>query len=180
MYPHLAKDINLLSELRPARTQTPKVLYLYSETGIGKTTTTKKYLEQHNIRHYFKPSAIKWWPNYDCQPVVVLEEFTSCFPCTQFLQLCDSVQFTVEIKGSHLQFDSSYIIVLTNVSREEQYQGVPSRRHAAFKRLCSNCHEILDCGVPEENWQLINLILADFLEDITVSPIDMSVQAVPQ
>ena len=149
-YPHLAKYVNLLSELRPKREKAPEVLYIYSATGVGKTTTTKLFLEQHKLLYYFKPSATKWWPGYDCQQVVVLEEFTSCFPCTQFLQLCDSVQYTVEIKGGHIQFDSPYIIILTNLSREEQYQGVPPKRHAAFKRRCRDCHEIMESGDPEE------------------------------
>ena len=131
---HMAKELNLLAELRPPRTKAPKVIYIYSETGIGKTTTTTRYLERHSIRYYVKPSASKWWPSYDNQPVCILEEFTSCFPCTTFLQLCDPVQFQIEIKGGFLQFDSSHLILLTNVCREEQYTNVPDSRRAAFQR----------------------------------------------
>ena len=92
------KSLTLLQELRPPQKEAPKVIYIFSETGVGKTTTTTRLLDRHSIRYYVKPSASKWWPGYDNQPVCILEEFTSCFPCTTFLQLCDPVQFQVEIK----------------------------------------------------------------------------------
>ena len=54
---HMAKELNLLAELRPPRTKAPKVIYIYSETGIGKTTTTTRYLERHSMSSLVPPNG---------------------------------------------------------------------------------------------------------------------------
>ena len=141
-FPHYMKDIDLLSSVRHTkRCVAPKVLYIYGETGIGKSYNTEEALKENGATFYFKLSGSRWWPLYDQQAVVVLEEFSSCFTCSQFLQLCDRAPFHVEYKGGHCQFNSPFIIIISNMSPGEQYAGVKRDKLCqwdAYMRRVSN------------------------------------------
>lgn len=154
------RQINALNDERPDRSEAPKVLYIHGATGHGKTTTTKKVLNELGISAYWKPSAIKWWNGYDHQDCVILEEFTSCFNCTTFLQLCDETPMCVEFKGGMLKFDSKYIIILSNTAPDDQYPKVYDdnpARHDAYMRRVSN-----QLKTEPNNHELIRATLIDF------------------
>ena len=130
----------------PSR-KAPKVLYLSSMTGKGKTTNTARAIERSKMTYYTKPSMTKWWPRYHGQRVVVLEEFTSCFNVTTFLQLCDATPFSVEQKGGWTDFNSEFIIMLSNTKPEDQYQKVfddNKARWDAYYRRVQNHHNCDD------------------------------------
>lgn len=142
-YPHRTKNIRDLSFVRPARTSAPRVLYLHSGTGRGKTTNTMAAIRELGYTLYVKPSGVKWWPGYDGQRVVVLEEFQSCFTVSSFLQLCDASPFQVEFKGGFTQFNSEFVIILTNLHPDDQYSKVKEERNIsweAYRRRVRNSH----------------------------------------
>ena len=94
---------------------------------------------------YFKPSGNKWWPGYEHQEVVILEEFSSCFTCSSFLQLCDRAPFQVEYKGGHVEFNSRFVIILSNLAPGDQYQGVKEHKmpqFLAYMRRVENCYDV--------------------------------------
>ena len=133
-YPHYWKDVVGLSIARHSdRSAAPQVLYLYGATGTGKSYNTQRALEDLSISHYFKPSGIKWWPDYDQQSVAVIEEFSSCFTCSQFLQLCDRAPYSVEFKGGHTPFNSQGIIILSNIEPDEQYKGAKDEKFQQWR-----------------------------------------------
>lgn len=169
-YPHLSKHVDSLQQFRPDRTTAPKVLYIWGTTGHGKTTNTRRAIEKLGLSSYWKPSSNKWWPGYDNQEVVILEEFSSCFNCSTFLQLCDQTPTKVEFKGGFAQFDSPYIIILSNVAPEDQYpkvkEDIPTRHEAYLRRVtnsfCTN--SVGRCDVKSDVREVIFDTVLEFLD----------------
>ena len=160
-FPSRGQYIDQLQQLRPHRTTAPKVLYIYSRTGKGKTTNTMGAIRELGYTFYVKPSGHKWWPRYDGQRVAILEEFQSCFTLTSFLQLCDATPFEVEFKGGFTPFTSEFLIIISNLSPEAQYQQVqidrPQSWNAYYRRV-ANKHCVNDCTFDQ-----IKDIVKDFL-----------------
>ena len=103
------------------RIHKPNILYLYGPTGIGKTINMERAVKLSGMDHYDKPPRIKWWHKYDQQPVVIMEEFSSCIAMETFLKICDGTGMLVESKGNLIEFNSPYIIMTSNRSPEDQY-----------------------------------------------------------
>lgn len=168
-YPHLSKHVDSLTKFRPNRTTAPKVLYIYGTTGHGKSYNTRRACEDMGLSMYWKPSGDKWWPNYDNEDVVILEEFTSCFTLSTFLQLCDAQPHEVQFKGGWHKFDSPYIIILTNTDPEEQYpnqkRDAPKKWDAYMRRVNNNfCTDSIGrCDVNPCVRDVIYSTVVDFL-----------------
>lgn len=143
-YPSQYRAIQALAHRRyNHRTEAPKVLYLHGKSGVGKSYNTQRACEDASLSYYFRPPGEKWWPGYEQQNVVILEEFASCFTCTVFLVMCDRSPFIVEIKCGHVPFNSDFIIVISNEAPEEQYSGVKEKapaRHDAYLRRVSRAY----------------------------------------
>ena len=122
-HPLNARDVvGPLTRLRHTkRTHRPNVLYLYGPTGIGKTVNMQRAVKLSGLDHYDKPPKMKWWHRYDQQPVVIMEEFSSCIALETFLKICDGTPMMVESKGSLIEFNSPYIIMTSNRAPEDQY-----------------------------------------------------------
>lgn len=134
--PQDVQFIKLLGEFVPARQEAAKVLYLYGETGKGKTYSTQKMCKALGYTYWKKPPGHKWFDGYQHQDVLILEEFTSCFSCTKFLTLCDPEPPAQEIKGGHVNITSNLIIICSNIHPDDQYPEVtPARRAAYLRRL---------------------------------------------
>ena len=157
-FPSLWKDVQGLINMRhTSRTSTPKVLYIYGKSGVGKSYNTEEAIKDLGLSYYFKPSGSRWWPEYDQEDVVILEEFTSCFTCSQFLQLCDKAPYQVEYKGGFTHFNSGHIIILSNMGHGEQYSNVRQdklpqweaymRRVQNYLDVSAFTHEEIMCAV---------------------------------
>ena len=122
-YPLNARDVvGPLTNLRhKTRIHKPNILYLYGPTGIGKTVNMERAVKLSNLKHYDKPPKMKWWHRYDQQPIVIMEEFSSCIALETFLKICDGTGLLVESKGNLIEFNSPYIIMTSNRSPEDQY-----------------------------------------------------------
>lgn len=144
--PHYARDIKELQIVRhPKRLESekPRVLYLHGSTGSGKTTSTRNVCLRSGMDYYVKSSGHRWWSSYDQQKVVLLEEFTSCFTVSSFLQLCDGGEYRVEFKCGNTEFNSPFIIICSNRAPEEQYSQVLLEKpttHAAYMRRVANTY----------------------------------------
>lgn len=120
-YPNDLQDVGACTKFRHVqRKLKPNVLYLYGDTGIGKSENILRALRKAKVTYYIKPSGEKWFPGYDQQEVCVIEEFAGAFPCNVFLQLCDRAPFQVEAKGEHIEFNSPWIIITSNIEPEKQ------------------------------------------------------------
>ncbi|CAI8055949.1 Replication-associated protein [Geodia barretti] len=136
--------IHQAARYAPARTLPAKVLYLHGKTGCGKTTSTLNVLLKHDLQFFKKMPGTHWFDGYTGQPVMVLEEFQSCFTLTKFLSMCDPYPPQLEVKGGTMPNRSTHIIICSNSGPFLQYQDVQDKRpasYAAFLRRISQEHD---------------------------------------
>lgn len=168
-YPHLGKHIDNLCELRPHRTEPPKVLYIWGATGSGKTTNILRAIKDSELDYYLKKPNSKWWFSYDNEPVALLEEFHSCFALSEFLQLCDGSKCYVEDKGKKLVFDSPFIILVSNRGPHEQYAKMKEDHRPSWDAYMrrvehSFCTDSIGrCDVNPNPYEVIYRTVVDFL-----------------
>ncbi len=97
-------------------------------TGCGKT---RKAMEEFGDDIYLQVHD-KWWDGYTGQQTVLIDEmYGSRFKWAYLLQLCDRYPFSVEAKGSVIEFTSRRIIFTSNLSPELWY---PNKDFSPLKR----------------------------------------------
>jgi len=100
----------------------PTVIWLYGETGVGKTQTAKAlaalYGEEPHIKIASKGN--QWWDGYDAHSFVIIDEFRpDWIPYNVLLALLDSTPFLLEIKGGHRQMLAKLIVLTCPQSPSE-------------------------------------------------------------
>lgn len=96
-----------------------EVIYIYGETGTGKTrgVLAENGTEQvYRVTDYLHP-----FDNYDCQPVLVFDEFRSSLPLKDMLNYCDiyPLELPARYNNKYACYDKVYII--SNWKLEKQY-----------------------------------------------------------
>ena len=102
------------------RTVKSHVTVLVGEPGCGKTTFAFSGLDLDQI--YMKPDG-KWWPNYDQQQRVVLDDYKGSITTQELLKLLDSRKMEVQTKGGFCEFNSPEIIITSNFHAWEWYES---------------------------------------------------------
>ena len=98
----------------PSKVVDRKVLYIHGETGIGKTTTTCKYLEEKGLSFYIYNSTAGFLDGYCGQDVIVMDDFRSQLPLVTFLSMTSMYSTPIPVKGSSFPNMSSRIIITSN------------------------------------------------------------------
>ena len=126
IYPHLSHVIRKLMGRRPPRTHSTKCIYIYGPPGTGKSTqvqaTLQAIMKQHpQLDFYSKMGGMsKFWDGYDNQPFILIDDpglFNIKFNEDElhaFKNVISAGAHTVEIKGSHMCFDSKLVIMISN------------------------------------------------------------------
>ena len=133
-----------VQELLPPRELPARVLYMHSVTGLGKTTNTMKALKDLDRSYFKKQPGHKWFSGYKGEDVVIFEEFSSCFPLTMWLSLCDAEPPLMETKGGHTHIQAPIYIILSNLHPDEQYPTVKEEKPKqwdAYRRRLTEVHE---------------------------------------
>lgn len=124
-YPEHVRYMSELQSFMPGRkNKEARIIYIWGDTSMGKTTNVIRALEYKGIPFYVKGSGNKWWDGYVGQPVAILNEFQSCFSLSSFLQLTDPYPPMLEVKGGHTPNHILLYIITTNHSPREQYPEV--------------------------------------------------------
>ncbi len=92
-------------------------------SGSGKSTTAKA--ENPECYHAPWPTGGRWWwPNYEGQEVVVLDEFRHQVKMDVLLKLFDRHPMWLEAKGRSFGMVSHKLVVTTNLDPRDWYQMV--------------------------------------------------------
>lgn len=99
----------------------PDVRLYWGDSGAGKTRTALSEAKEAGKSIYIKPAGSKWWPGYEQQDYVLLDDFNGKFfgdcekSCLSVMQtLLDRAPMQVETKGGYVQFNSQVIIITSN------------------------------------------------------------------
>lgn len=179
-YPHMISDMEKWrTYVGRERATQAFVLYLWGDTGRGKTMNTMKACDRKALSFYKKAPGHKWFSGYVDQDVVIFEEFASCFTLSTFLALCDPIPPAVEVKGGHVTISAPFYVILSNVAMEDQYPTVihPHRRAAFYRRLTKVQNvDKMDYGEIEacvyEFFEAHMDALVDYVRDSAAHPTD--------
>jgi len=166
-----------VSHMIPTREEPALVMYLYGPTGTGKTVNVMRALSDKNISMYKKPPGHRWFDGYTGQEAIVFEEFSSCFPLSVFLSMCDPSPPTVEVKGGFASIQSKIYFILSNIPKENQYPNVENehRRSAFYRRIT------MYLDTTQMTYGGIYLAVIDFIEQYcTLEPLGVIVQGESQ
>ena len=129
----------LLAQYSKPREHVANVIYIYSSTGYGKTTTVKKVCKALGKTFFIKMPGCQWFDGYYNHDVILFDEYKSSYPVTHFNAWCDGDPPNFQVKGSTVCGVSSFFIICSNLRLEEQYEscrGEPRKAEIveAFKR----------------------------------------------
>ncbi len=128
---HLMK---LASFSRPKPRQLPKIVWLFGESGTGKTRTAWNVLTQAYLFTESNKSSTQWWEGYRGEKNVIIDEFKGNYPLTQLLQVLDPQPCRVFVKGSSAVLCAENFIITSNLAPETFYCE-ESNLNALFRRL---------------------------------------------
>lgn len=145
-FPSMVQVIGKLMELRPPRMHETDCLYIYGQTGHGKTTAVLQTLNTMQrlypkLCYYSKSGGLtKYFDGYDNQPIVWMDDPCPIETRTQEMATIfknvvgSSGPCQVEIKFGAMQFDSHLIIITSNVPPDNMAESFRSYSNEAMYR----------------------------------------------
>ena len=134
--PSLWRSTRQIQELRQlfqsVRTELTLGYLLVGPTGCGKTRTAS-LISQYVGDSYWHDCS-QWWPGYDSNTLVVMDEYRGQFDVAFLLRLLDRTPFKVPFKGGYTNFNSRSIIMTSNLPLEVMYKNLDIGSLAALKR----------------------------------------------
>jgi len=111
----------------------PNVIVYYGKTGMGKSFKARTQFP-NAYRAVWPTGGRWWWPDYNHQEVVIMDEFRMQISFNTLIQLLDAGKFTVEYKGGNKFMTSTTFVFTTNIHPKDWYPGVNDRT-PLFRRL---------------------------------------------
>lgn len=120
---------------REPRSYKTVVTVTYGPPGVGKS---RRLYSLYPNAYWL--SRGKWWPGYEGQEHVVIDEFYGWFKLDYLLRLLDRYPLKVETKGGNVEFTSRYLHFTSNVSPslwygEKAWGPNEIRKKAMFRRI---------------------------------------------
>ena len=169
---HYIMSISRYATADRVRSCPAQVLFVWGDTGLGKTSTFQAVCGRLNLRYYSKCPGDRWFDGYDGQPIILIDEFSdSSFTCCQWNSFCNPAPPVLEVKGSKLINLSTHYIVLANRGPEEFYQRVKAEvpsLWAAYRRRLTAVHHLrlTPSSSLESLRQDLALVYSTFLSDL--------------
>ena len=128
------RGLNALRDHLVTKRDWPMDVHIY----YGPTGTGKTYMANHEFPDtYTVPWPEKggwWWPGYDGQHTVILDEFAHQITRTRLMVLMDQYACTVQYKGGNRQFTSKVLVITTNLDPLTEW----------FPKIKRNAPELLE------------------------------------
>lgn len=136
----------------------PLVIWLYGDSGAGKTRIVKDYLRvkiNEGYRVWRRPlGTTAWFDGYSDQDIVFLDEVRgSTYKFDDLLQMLDYDCPKVPIKGGFTEFRPKVILITSNAGPKQCYEHINDENKVQLARRCDYIKKIKEY---EEDY-LINL-----------------------
>ncbi len=119
-------------------------VWAYGAPEIGKSRAALADALAIYSRHeiYIKSDRGKWWPGYDGQPAVIIDDLREdWFSFTYLLALLDRYEFRVEPKYGHRQFRAHHVWI-TSVRSPKEWQLPGEDMQQLLRRINQIIHMI--------------------------------------
>jgi len=119
----------------------PLVIWLYGDTGRGKTRVVRDYLKvkrQEGYRLWRRPlGTTAWFDGYANQDIVFLDEIRgSTYKFDDLLQMLDYDCPKVPVKGGFTEFRPKILLITSNTHPRNCYTGINSENKQQLVRRC--------------------------------------------
>ncbi len=115
-----------------------EVTYIWGETGIGKT---RSVLEKHGYSNVYRITEYTHpWDSYNCQKIIVFDEFHSQFKISDMLNYLDGYPLELPCRYSNKQACFTNVYIISNISFEEQYSCIKREQTSTWNALRRRIH----------------------------------------
>lgn len=125
----------------------PLVLWLYGDTGVGKSRAVRDYIKQKitdGYRVWRRPLGVNYWfDGYSDQDIVFLDEVRgSTYKFDDLLQLLDYDSPQVPVKGGFVDFKPKVILITSNTHPRHVYDNLNDENKQQLVRRCDKIFHI--------------------------------------
>lgn len=148
---HSGLDKLSMRIIKPQLRNPPKVIWLYGDTGAGKT---RYVYDHHPVEDIWSTgSDLKWFDQYTGQKVALFDDFRDKnVDFHWFLKLLDRYPVRTQTKGGHINFCPDIIYITSPRSPEHQFIGTGEDTEQLTRRITHtvHCRFGADIEIPDE------------------------------
>lgn len=101
-----------------------KIQIYYGKTGTGKSFTAHKIYPDAYHASWPGKSGQWWWPDYNGEETVIMDEFRHQVAMDELLKLFDRYPLKVQYKGGFAKFRSKRLVITTNIKPSKWFPKV--------------------------------------------------------
>lgn len=117
-----------------------KVIYIYGETGSGKT---RGVLEKYGCENVYRVTDYEHpFDGYNCQPVICFDEFRSSLTLKDMLSYCDIYPIELPARYSNKFACYGTVYIISNWELERQYAELQKADNESWKAFLRRIHEV--------------------------------------
>lgn len=151
----ISKIRRIIQRKRVPRWRKLKVIWLYGDTGQGKT---RGVFDRHPdvYRLPLGDQQQLWFDGYDGENVIVFDEFYGQVKFNFMLQLLDGYPLRLPVKGDHVYANWTIAYITSQHPPEEVYNNIaPDLKGHLYRRIAATIH------VPDELHRLDSILYSD-------------------
>ncbi len=117
-----------------------EVTYCYGVTGSGKTRGVLDEFGDSNV--YRVTDYLHPFDSYNCQPVIVFDEFRSSLMIKDMLNYCDIYPLELPARFSNKYACYTKVVIISNWSLEMQYNEIQTHDKETWKAFLRRIHKV--------------------------------------
>jgi len=143
VYVKFAKGLTALRALlEEPRVGAPQVVWLWGETGTGKTRRAIQYADSIAKSYWISAGSLRWFDGYEGQHVAILDDLRTKHTTFSFLlRVLDRYPLRVEFKGGFINWVPHVIIVTAPYTPQRMYNLSNEGDMAQLTRRITHIHE---------------------------------------
>lgn len=133
--------VYLQSKFKATRRLDLEVTYVYGTPGTGKTRSIMDFYGDDKV---FRITDYKHpFDNYQCQDIIVFEEFRSDLRIQDMLNYLDVYPLELPSRYSNKIACYTKVFIVTNIQLEEQYEGVQEKYKDTWNAFLRRIHKVI-------------------------------------